>query len=237
MVERSTSNLLENQDALSLYLDDLLQEATEVTATEIQGQPVEEAFSRLILETLSDVVDIPQQDTVASEPVQNRDTTEEQEIVDKDPELSISFPAQFLMFTVGAFKFSVPLIELSSVLETNAEMTQLPGAGDWIEGVLSHRGQNVKIVDSRILFKLNDENLNSEQNQRRYLVLAAGDVALSCDSVETINSIDRDGIHWRKAGQNQFFSGTIRESLASVLDTDSIVSFLNRLNAVGIPQH
>jgi purine-binding chemotaxis protein CheW len=237
MAERSTSSLLENQNALSAYLDDLLQEATEVAVNEALGQPVEEACSNLIFETLNDEPDRLQLDALASELVNEKDTIDEQDRVPEDPELRISFPAQFLMFTIGPIKLSIPLIELNSVLKTDAEMTHLPGSGDWIEGVLSHRDQNVKIVDSRKLLKIAGETSSQNNDQRRFLVLAAGDVALSCDSVETIITLDRDEIHWRRMESNDLFSGTIRKSLASVLDTELIVSFLDRLNAGGVPRH
>jgi purine-binding chemotaxis protein CheW len=237
MAEKSTSSLLDNRNALSSYLDDLLLEATDLPDSEALGQPVEDACSSLILESLSDTVNVPGKNIELAVPVNVPEPIAEPEVLAQDPEHSISFPAQFLMFKVATLKLSVPLIELSSVLEVNSEMTHLPGSGDWIEGVLSHRDQNVKIVDSRKLFKIPDELSNKNQDQRRYLVLAGGEVALSCDSVEAIVTLDTNEIQWRKERQDELFSGAIRESLASVLNTSAIISYLNRLNSGGINLH
>ena len=238
MSKKAPSNLLEQNSALGSYLDDMLHQATE--AALVEGvKPIDECLlpETLLLEAvafeeepITIAVDNSVQESLEQITETEDDNCTEHELensVEQLGELSAAlFPLQFLMFKVGDNLLSMPLIKMSSVIDWSdtLTLTRLPNEPDWLHGILQHREHNVRIVDSSKILQIRKQ---SEETPSHILILEGEDWGLTCDAIENVISLEYDDIQWNKNIGKTMTSGTIKESLASLLSTRGIIESLD----------
>ena len=135
------------------------------------------------------------------------------------------FPLQCLMFRVVGHLLAVPLVELAGVIPAPGRLTRLPRLPAEVLGLLKHRERTLRVVDSARLLGI---AAPVEPKRGHLLLLAAGDWALTCDAPGEVVYLARDDVRWRAAGADRLRYGTIRESLATLLDPDAICRRLER---------
>ncbi|MCP4186557.1 MAG: chemotaxis protein CheW [Gammaproteobacteria bacterium] len=240
MSEKAPSNLLEANNALGSYLDDMLHEATRVV--EVRPIPdVTRIDKKLLPEALlcdghpeeADVTIIDQavekSNTLIAE-IETEFSTQE----DEDAEVSLElpaewFPLQCLMFRVADNLLSVPLVEIRSVVNWYDNLTCLPQEPDWMLGILQHREQNVRVVDSASILQIRNRE---DASPGHILVLGNEEWAITCDQIDKVVTLEYDDIQWNQNTGNKMIYGAIRESLASLLNPQGIVRSLR----VGVEQ-
>jgi chemotaxis signal transduction protein len=108
-------------------------------------------------------------------------------------------------------------------------MTQLPQAPDWFLGLLKYRDTNVRVVDSLKLLGI--KKGSALDTPRHILVLAQGQWAISCDQLGEVISLQAGDIQWYGTVNKSLMLGTIKQSLAQLLDPDQIVKYLNQFES------
>ena len=249
MSRKAPSNLLEVNDAVGSYLDDMLHEATSVAEKPVQDVS---AFDDNLLpdELLLENSPGPDQPTVIDLAIEKSDAliaeieTEFIEKVDEGTDLESEiegaseidvpaalpadlFPLQCLMFKVADNLLSIPLIELQSVVNWTDNLTRLPQEPDWMLGVLKHRDHNVRIADSVKILQIKSSELVTPEH-----ILVIGDEkwAITCDHIDKVVTLAYDDIQWNVKSDNTLTLGTIRNTLASLLSLEGIT---HRLEAGG----
>ncbi len=206
--------------ALSDYLDEMLDLAT---VEPVAGPMVAEGRqvllpSELLAPTIED-----ETRTGIEAPSESVDTQElSGETKKLQPEAG--FPMQCLMFGLDAHRMSVPLIQLSGVVDWDGAVTRLPESPDWMLGLVKYRDATLRIVDSRLLLKLPTD---PECIPRYLLVLGGDNWAITCDRLESVVRLDYDDIQWRQGEAGGMVLGTIRESLSTLLNPPGINESLN----------
>ena len=127
------------------------------------------------------------------------------------------------MFNVGPQQLSMPLVEMSGVLAWPETLTRLPGTGDITVGVFQYRGKNVQIVDSAKLF-----GIKRKKNElpARIIVLQGEQWAITADEIHSVVSVEKNDVKWSSAAASTKTLGTIRDSLASLLNPAGISQLL-----------
>jgi purine-binding chemotaxis protein CheW len=235
MMKKKDNNLLKPEQAVESYLDSLLQEISP-DQPGLKPLPVKDNIVLLadfdIPEEESNQpveVEIEPSDTVISPPEEvssrNEVTTQEQL---KERQYDYSYPIQCLMFRVASTQLSIPLIDLGGVLPWVKNMTQLPSSQSWSLGVFQHRDRNIRVVDSAGL--LNIRKLNSSDSKPGHiLVFGDGDWALSCDSLGEVVKVESSEIQWSGPKSSGLSMGTLKGSLAQLLDPMKIMQYLERI--------
>lgn len=211
------------QQALGHYLDEMLHQATNELAEKpivdnrqpvlLAGdllQPKLESEFRPEVEAKTAAPEIHEA-PVGEESPQAQDMTE--------------FPMQALMFRVGGHLLSIPLIQLSSVVNWNDSITHLPESPDWLLGLIRHRDINLRIVDSQLLLNIRPETVAKPEH---LLVLGEDGWAITCDHLEQVVNLDYGDIQWRPGDDSQLVLGTIRDSLSTLLNPPGITRLLNQ---------
>ncbi|MBT3205483.1 MAG: chemotaxis protein CheW [Gammaproteobacteria bacterium] len=231
MPKKYNSGLLNPDSAVEDFLDTLLQESTEKPE---KLKPVRSKSNLLLLPELE--VEPAEPEIVADiEVVQLEEVTveaEEQSLatlekLDQDVKsYEYSFPIQCLMFSVAGNQLSIPLINMGSVLAWGDRLTLLPDAPDWFLGILQHREMNVKVVDTAKIIHINE---NNQQNSEHQHILVFGDDnwAITCDKLGEVIKLNEDDVKWSKQESKNLALGTIKESLATLLDPNKILNKLN----------
>lgn len=242
MSEKIINNLHEHKTALVNYLDDMLHQATASVSCR-EGETTLEIDRRIIPPAL-----IQPSENVESENTSARlkedpapfDEPDNPEKIDKrigspdaiEAEAALEslnltedmFPVQCLMFKVGGSQLSIPLTELNSVVNWQDNLSHLPGEPDWIMGVLKHRNNHVKVIDSAAILQVKRE---VEKSPEFIIVLNDKNWGISCDQIDKVISLNYEDVQWSKNQANRMTRGTIRDSLSSLLNPQGIVKCLS----------
>lgn len=226
MMKKKDNNLLKPEQAVESYLESLLQEIS------AEAEPLKPLQLRDNIVLLPDF-EIPQQ--TPQQPVEESTQVIESAQVEvpapqeqKERKQDFTYPIQCLMFRVSNTLLSIPLIELGSVLPWVKNMTQLPSSKFWSLGVLKHRDRNVKVVDTAGLLGIKKSDSN-DSHPKHILVFGDGDWALSCDSLGEVVYVESHDIQWNGPKSSGLSMGTIKESLAQLLDPNKIMKHLEDL--------
>jgi chemotaxis signal transduction protein len=243
MSKKSSNNLLNAESAVADFLDVLLQEATDKAAAE---RPVAEKAKVLLMPDI-ELTPPPKPSPEPPAPPEVKPAAPAAEAVAEslhsaavtDVEVQADteeakpwgaqvyqFPLQCLMFSVGDNQLSIPLIDLGSVLPWKHKLTQLPNAPDWFLGILQHRDANVKVVDMAKILQI--PFLPIDSGNRHLLVFGDENWAISCDKLGQVLHLQQEDVQWSAGKSGSLALGTIRDSLAILLDPKKI---LQRLNA------
>ncbi len=238
MMKKKDNNLLKPEKAVESYLDSLLHEVfaepVEVKPLPVKGNLVlltdfeipEDDTDQQINETVKSsdlVIDAPQE---ASE----TEVLQPEQVVDRHHDFV--YPIQCLMFKVSGTQLSIPLIEMGSVLPWVENLTQIPSSKYWSLGVFKHRDRNIRVVDTAGLLSIRNHHAD-ESIHTHILVFGDGDWALSCDSLGKVVKIESDDVQWSGPKTSGLSMGTIKESLALLLDPMKIMKHLESIAAAG----
>lgn len=220
MTEKLPNSLLKQKSALGSYLDDMLHQATQVTLVK------EAKLESIIDDSLLPAELLIEADVVESQQIPVDDTPLDQ-ATESTCESGIfapeMFPLQCLMFKIGENLMSIPLIEMSSVVEWHSKLTRLPNEPDWVLGILKHRDNNVRVVDSAEILQI---NRNRDQQSAHILLLGDEKWGITCDQIDKVVTLDYDEVQWNQKKANSMTLGTIRSSLSSLLNSKGIIDRL-----------
>ena len=237
MSKKMPSNLLEQNSALGTYLDDMLQQATEVsTAADLektQGNLLDETLLMETLTSKDDSIAIAVDNSALHLPktvieIEEEGQAEPKQAIldDLHEELPADlFPLQFLTFSIGDNMLSIPLIKMSNVVEwgDTLTLTRLPNEPDWVHGILQHRDQKVRVVDSAEVLQIRSQNAGTPE----YILILGGDHwGITCDAIDNVVTLEYADIQWNENVGNKMTLGTIRDTLAVLLSPRGIVECL-----------
>jgi|GEM_PF-892960 len=258
MQNKNNKNLLNPATAVSSYLDTLLQpetqepdEAVEVLEPEAQAPTV--LYMPVIEQDLAALEKLAR-DKIPPREVSQHDQAQasapgnspplagqapEQQASPQPPQSErpapetadvrtrYDFPLQCLMFNVAGVDFSLPLIEMGSVLTCSHNLTRLPGSPPWFLGLLKHRDRNIRVVDSARLLRL--ERGDPDQTARHILVFGESEWAMTCDQLGQVVRLQEADIQWKEPSKKSLSLGTIRSSLALLLDPAKLLAYLDQV--------
>ncbi len=222
MSEKPLSNLLEADNALGSFLDDMLQEATRTAESRPTPGPIRVDRKLVPKDLLSE--DLPEAAEATVTEIKTDLATEEGEDTEVSTALPAEwFPLQCLMFRVADNLLSVPLVEIKNVVNWHDKLTRLPEEPDWVLGILQHREKNIRVADSASILQIR----NSEDvSPSHILVLGDEEWAITCDQIDKVVTLEYDDIQWHQSTGNNLIYGAIRESLASLLNPNGIAQNL-----------
>ena len=231
MMKKKDSNLLNPEQAVENYLDMLLQEASEVQE---KSKPMAVKNNVVLLPDL-EIPDIEPEEQVAPVASVEKEIKheafvepEEKRALPEDRRQDFSYPIQCLMFKVSGTQLSIPLIEMGSVLPWVDKMTKIPSSQSWSLGVLQHRDRNIRVVDTARLLNINKKTETGHPGH--ILVFGDSDWALSCDFLGEVAYVESDDIQWSGPKSKGLSMGTIKGTLAQLLDPVKIISHLESIS-------
>lgn len=219
--DANRATTLEHEQALKVYIDALLLEpppepsAPEPQVSEPAGLPAPENAPL-------------QSPLAAAEPEQSA----EPQPVEDDA------PFDCLLFKVaGALTLAVPLARLTGIVQWQDNLTAIPGYVDWLMGLTSHRGQQVKVVDiARVVIPAGHKSrqaLTGERQFKHLLLIDGGSTGLACDELGRVVKLTRDKVRWRgDTAIRPWLAGTLVDEMSALLDVDKLSALLKE----GVPR-
>lgn len=229
MVQKKDNKLLEPASAVEDYFDILLHddapEQTPTRARDLKGGILVMPELQSDLDKIGDQKEpTPEIAGPETEPLQ-QDSAEDS-AADEVQRAEYELPIQCLMFQVGDQQLSMPLIDMGSVVPWVNKLTSLPHSPDWFLGLLQYRDKNVKVADTAEMLQI--ERTAEAEHPGHMLVFADETWAITCDQLGDVIELHQDDVKWSSPDVDSPTLGTIKQSLAILLDPGKIINILKQ---------
>lgn len=136
---------------------------------------------------------------------------------------------QVLLFDVAGLELAVPLDKLGGIHQIS-EVSPLFGKPDWFMGLMLHRQQKVRVVDTgRWVMPDKVSHQDLRENYRYLVMLGDSPWGLACDSLVRTERIDSADVRWRQGGSKRpWLAGMVRERMCALLDVDALLGMLEQ---------
>jgi purine-binding chemotaxis protein CheW len=141
-----------------------------------------------------------------------------------------SIEERLLVFRLGKERFGLPLDIVVEVLEISEELAAIPGAPDWILGMMNHHGQVVPVIHMGSLVA----SAQSSGGNQVVLVDLAGDrLGLAVEQIEALEEARTTNVIAPRDGENSH--SWHRGALMEVFDAEKLErSILVNFNRDGL---
>ncbi len=215
MSDKRQSNkptLIDQQAALSAYLDSLLREVD-------QQAPYDEPAAVHVLH---------QPKVVEPEEIEVTAPVDE-ELPQVEPAEAEMAEGEFqcLLFSVQGLTLAVPLDKLSGILEWDGVVTKLPERPEWFLGVMNYRGQQAGIVDTAGVVMPERMGVGEAPDYGHIIFFDEGRWGFACESVRQVIRLRNEEVRWRTSRtQRPWLAGTVIEHMCALLDVDAVADMI-----------
>ena len=247
MASNNSNTLVDEKLAVSLFLDSLLREPE--IETELETPKINPVVEIPVAEVVPEVkvkveeipvVEIPQEVVIETKIEIPLETKVDIETAKKEvssesiiPEWA-NGPFQVLLFEVAGIKLAVPLIELSSVIEWNDRVTEMPGHADFYMGILQHLEYKIAVIDTaRMILPANKlgELIDDDPRERVNHIVLIDDYkwGLACDKIGEVITLNPDEVRWRTSKSSRgWLAGTVIEHMCALLNSEGFSDMLEK---------
>ena len=218
--------LAEPDEALLGYLQTLLDEIPEEPESAVvEAPPVTEPEVKATAPAVKMAPETPE----AVPEVRTAPAVEEEVEQPQRPDYLLeSFQA--LSFKAAGATFSLPLLDMKSIVPLSNTLTHLPGHPDWHMGVLLVRGDKVGVVDlTRLLHGASAATgmASGAETAAYVLMLDDGRWGLACQSLGNAFEVEPENVRWRQNWVGpRYIRGVLRDSMTPLLNCAGILERL-----------
>ncbi len=211
--------LIEPQQALSVYLDALLDETIFAVVEDKSKIP---AADYSVLDKALEKATVPVPESVSTAPAPVVDEPQKQTHIATPDWAKTQF--QCLSFQIAGVTLAAPLEKLNGIVELTDEITELPGYAPWVIGLLPNRGRNVQVVDVAQIIMPNESDWVMQPTIARMkfiILLEDGTFGLAADSISQVLSLVANDVRWRSTqSKRPWLAGTVIEKMCALLEID-----------------
>lgn len=247
--QHSNPRLSGHQQALSDYLDSLLQEVPEFSEDEPTpaASPAETKAPApqepRVVERLP-VMPLPPVHVPEEEPAPRT----ERPVEEPEPEVEVSAPQPApepkadpvpewgrepfpcLLFTVDGLNLAVPLVHLNGILPWRDDLTPMPNHQSWFLGIGRNHGVNTRVVDTALVVvppERRAAGLGERKPLGNVILIGESSWGLACTAVGEMITLSPDDVRWRSSrGQRPWLAGTVIKEMCALLDTQALADML-----------
>lgn len=234
--------MLDQQLALSAYLQALLQPAPVEVVTEAVAVPV--VVSEPVMPPVP-VLETPVIEEVAATVSATIELEQPAQSVPA-PQPTVSSAAypewaqsefQCLLFRVAGLTLALPLAKLNGVLTWDAAaVTPMPNHQPWFLGLREHLGRQVKLIDvAKVVLppeRAGAAGVDPGAELGKVILIDDGRWGLACTEVAEVITLSAAAVKWRKregagAGGRPWLAGAVIEHMCALIDTAAFAGMLN----------
>lgn len=227
-VDLKTGALLDQQLALSAYLEALLGEMPEPV-------PVESAPSSPVVQLAPARVPVPVAEaaTPLAAPAPGPQAVVTPVVQANGRPAWARAEFQCLLFQVAGLTLAVPLTALNGVLPLDLDaVTPMPGHSALFLGLIDHLGQQVRVVDTALVVLPPERRAatGAAAGRASHLVLIGeGRWGLAASGIGEVVSLHPEDVKWRgRLGTRPWLAGTVIQHMCALLEVDAFLEQLGR---------
>tara|TARA_R110000744_G_scaffold25455_7_gene63102 strand:+ start:1727 stop:2596 length:870 start_codon:yes stop_codon:yes gene_type:complete len=137
---------------------------------------------------------------------------------------------QALIFEVAGLSLALPLTELGGIHQLT-DVTPIFGKPNWFKGVMLHRDEKVKVVDTAMWVmpdKCNEKLADSAKNQYLIMLDSSG-WGLACERIIDTITLQPEDVKWRKFdGKRTWLSGMVKKKMCALVNVKQLISLLQQ---------
>ncbi|ABG41530.1 CheW protein [Paraglaciecola sp. T6c] len=137
---------------------------------------------------------------------------------------------QVLIFEVAGLSLALPLTELGGIHQL-ADVTPIFGKPNWFKGVMLHRDEKMKVVDTAMWVmpeKCNEKLADSAKNQYLIMLDSSG-WGLACERIIDTITLQAEDVKWRKFdGKRTWLSGMVKKKMCALVNVKQLISLLQQ---------
>lgn len=219
--------MLDQQLALSAYLDALLQPPPTAPTTVVVADPEPPRT------TLGDAAAPESSAAVAAAAIE---THTEAETAADAPAPAADYPEwaqhdfQCLLFRVAGLTLALPLAKLNGVLRWDAAaVTSMPNHRPWFLGLREHLGHQVKLIDVAKVVTPSDRATADAAGAGfgHIILIDEGHWGLVCSEVADVVTLSATAVKWRSPGGSRpWLAGTVIDRMCALLDCAVLADML-----------
>jgi len=138
------------------------------------------------------------------------------------------FKKKFLVFACGGQLFGVDISTINTIIEKRDDLTRIPKAANFIDGVINLRGEIIPVMNLKKRFNL---PLSEETEDARIVIVKSTDITMgiSADRVKDVIEIDMQSVEKNEdiaAGSiDEFLTGCVAlgSEIVCLLDIHKLV--------------
>lgn len=243
--------LAEQHDALTMYLEALLNEACAgqsdssdfTTAVEEQSNQLQENTQQRTTHSAATTVTANVDDigvsNLTAPGIQSSIEENDATAAGHGLQHKISSPpiwavpgVQVLTFTISNLQMAAPLDQLNGIIPFPQRITVLPGQSSWSVGLMRNREQNVQVIDLAPFIEPASDtaaiNKTSSENANYILLLEGGRKGIVCTTISDVLTLEPQDVHWQVSKHVEFIAGTVIDKMYSVLDVECLITHLSQ---------
>ncbi|GAB3029769.1 chemotaxis protein CheW [Bowmanella dokdonensis] len=183
-----------------------------------------DSVARLLEKAREDVAQIQEATSEVPPPAPERQKT-----LPEEPEYRRG-RFQALYFRVAGLVLAVPLTELGGIHKMD-KTSPLIGGPDWFSGVMLHRDEKLKVVDTAqwVMPEKYNETLAESLNYQYLIMLENSGWGLCCESLINTVTLEQDDVKWREShGKRPWLAGLVKEKMCALINVKEMVTLLNQ---------
>jgi purine-binding chemotaxis protein CheW len=245
---RSNPRLSGHQEALSDYLDSLLQEVPDYLPDDEPAEPeTPPVLDTPVIERLP-VMPLPPVQAPTAEPgpeiaapveapAVEAETVVETPVETAPPPAEAPVPSwaeqpfPCLLFTIDGLNLAVPLVHLNGILPWRDDLTPMPNHQAWFLGIGRNHGVNTKVVDTALVVvppERRAAGLGERKPFGNVILIGESHWGLACTAVGEMVTLRPGDVRWRSSrGQRPWLAGTVIKEMCALLDTEALAEMLS----------
>jgi len=139
---------------------------------------------------------------------------------------------QAMYFNVAGLTIAVPLIELGGIHKI-AKITNLMGKPDWFKGVMIHREDKIKVVDTAlwVMPEKCDSKLIDDLNYQFIIMLKDSGWSLTAEHLVDTVVLKQEEVKWLDSSNKRpWLAGLVKEKMCALLDVTALINLLDEGN-------
>jgi len=200
-------NVTEQSEALGLYLDELLQEQTE-----IDFQDESQTF-------LTQTTESEHTEEVVQAKVSNDHTKWAHQAF------------QTLFMEIDGIEIAIPMADMSGLIKYPDQLIKQVDSAPWIDGIFELDETKMQVVNARNFFLLsNNREIDPEEEFKKpeFIVkIGDGQWGLACHAADRAAMLEPDQVRWSGTEKRRpWLLGMIKKPLCMLLDGEELINYL-----------
>lgn len=136
-------------------------------------------------------------------------------------------PFQVLFFTLSGLRLAVPLDRLDGIVKW-VDPTPIPKMPVWHLGLVKYQGVTVSVVDASHFISV-PIHLRKQQGQYKFIVLIGGKRwGIGADAISNVVTLTPEQVKWhnRSDSTKAWLAGTVKEQMCALIEVDGLIAQL-----------
>lgn len=137
-------------------------------------------------------------------------------------------PFQVLFFTISGLRLAVPLDRLDGIVKW-VDPTPIPKMPGWHLGLVKYQGVTVNVVDVTHIITVPSHLKHEKLSKYQFIVMIGGKRwGIGADAISTVVTLTPEQVKWHNYAESTrpWLAGTVKEQMCALIEVDGLLAML-----------